>query len=288
MGTALSITAMPVLGRIMTELNIHKSVIGSLTMASAALDDVSGWTILALVSATVRSSFSVAQTLLMVAEIAAYTVFTLWVTRPLLKILARRTLKREGSNMSTTTLTILILVVLASAAITSLIGIFAVFGAFIIGAMLSDEVEFKNAILVRLRDFTSLFFLPVFFANTGLRTDVGSIQGVMMWSLCFLVLAAAIVGKLGGCYIGARLSGLPWRDSLVVGVLMNTRGLMELVAINIGFELGVIPRSVFFMLVLMAVVTTYMTTPLLRRAVKRTALESLVAQSSLMSHGSPT
>jgi Kef-type K+ transport system membrane component KefB len=288
MGTALSITAMPVLGRIMTELNIHKSVIGSLTMASAALDDVSGWTILALVSATVRSSFSVAQTLLMVAEIAAYTVFTLWVTRPLLKILARRTLKREGSNMSTTTLTILILVVLASAAITSLIGIFAVFGAFIIGAMLSDEEEFKNAILVRLRDFTSLFFLPVFFANTGLRTDVGSIQGVMMWSLCFLVLAAAIVGKLGGCYIGARLSGLPWRDSLVVGVLMNTRGLMELVAINIGFELGVIPRSVFFMLVLMAVVTTYMTTPLLRRAVKRTALESLVAQSSLMSHGSPT
>lgn len=266
MATALSITAMPVLGRIMTELNIHRSMIGSLTMASAAIGDAAGWTILALVSATVRSSFSVSQSAIMVAEIAAYAAFTMWVTRPLLKIFARRALKRDGADISTTTLTIVILVVFASAAITSRIGIFAVFGAFLIGAVLSEEEEFKNAVLARLRDFTTLFFLPVFFANTGLRTDVGSIQGVMMWSLCLLVLAAAIVGKLGGCSIGARWSGLPWRDSVVIGILMNTRGLMELVAINIGYELGVIPRSVFFMLVLMAVVTTYMTTPLLRLA----------------------
>jgi Kef-type K+ transport system membrane component KefB len=118
------------------------------------------------------------------------------------------------------------------------------------------------------------FFLPIFFTYTGLRTEIGTMTGVTLWLMCGLVLLAACLGKFGGCTLAARLNGLPWREALMIGVLMNTRALMELIVINIGYDLGVIPKSVFFMLVVMAVVTTYITTPVLRRLVRSSELEA--------------
>src|SRR5260370_26555584 len=125
-----------------------------------------------------------------------------------------------------------------------------------------------------MRDFVTVFFLPIFFTYTGLRADIGTMAGGSLWMMCGLVLLAAFVGKFGGCSIAARLNGLGWREASMIGVMMNTRALMELIVINIGFDLGVIPKSVFFMLVLMAVVTTYMTTPVLRRLARSSEMES--------------
>jgi Kef-type K+ transport system membrane component KefB len=155
---------------------------------------------------------------------------------------------------------------------TSIIGIFAIFGGFMFGAILYDQHELRNAIKQRMQDFVTVFFLPIFFTYTGLRTDLWCVIGPSMWLFCALILIAAITGKLGGCTIAARLSGIPTRESLIIGVMMNTRGLMELIVVNIGYDLGIIPRPAFFMLVLMAVVTTYITTPILRRLLPGTEM----------------
>jgi Kef-type K+ transport system membrane component KefB len=279
MATALSITAIPTLGRIMVELNIQRTYIGSLTITAAAIDDASGWTILTIVSAIVRSNFDIRNSILMVLEIIAYAAFMIFVVRPILKTWISRRL-REETEVSISTLTVILVLVLLSAICTSLIGIFAIFGGFIMGAILYDEVKLAKGLSERLRDFTTAFFLPIFFTYTGLRTDVGSMGGVNLWMLAALILAAAVMGKLGGCAVAARFVGLSWRHASLVGVMMNTRGLMELIVINLGFELGVIPKSALFMLVSMAVITTYMTTPLLGRLLQTTELEPLFSASS--------
>jgi Kef-type K+ transport system membrane component KefB len=162
---------------------------------------------------------------------------------------------------------------LTAAAATNLIGIFSIFGAFFLGAILYDQHEFRAAVQERLRDFVTVFFLPIFFTYTGLRTDIGTMSGSALWVMCGLVLLAAFVGKFGGCSLAARASGLPWREASIIGVMMNTRALMELIVINMGFELGVIPKSVFFMLVVMAVASTYITAPLLRRLIRSSEVE---------------
>jgi len=165
--------------------------------------------------------------------------------------------------------------VLLSAIATNLIGLFSIFGGFLTGAIMHDLHEFRDALIRKLRDFVTVFFLPIFFTYTGLRTDIGTMTGAGMWALCALLLFAAIVGKFGGCAAVARLNGFSWKESCAIGILMNTRALMELVVVNIGLDLGVIPKSVFFMLVVMAVVTTYMTTPLLRLTLRHTELAPL-------------
>ena len=280
MATALSITAMPVLARIMMELNIHRSPIGTVTITAAAIDDASGWIILTAVAAIVRSEFNPLHTLLMILETIAFGLVMYLIVRPILRRWVRRTLDREGSDVSLTTLSALMVIVFASATVTNLIGIFSIFGAFVVGAVLSGEDSFREALGLRLKDFTTAFFLPIFFTYTGLRTDIGSMQGAIGWGICSVIIGAAIAGKLGGCTLAARIAGrLPWKESATIGILMNTRGLMELIVINLGYDLGIIPRSVFFMLVLMAVVTTYMTTPLVRYTIRNTELEDLVEQS---------
>jgi len=182
-------------------------------------------------------------------------------------------MRSGGGEISLSALAFLLILVFTSAAVTNIIGLFSIFGAFIVGAVLYDQHEFREAVMRRLRDFVTVFFLPIFFTYTGLRTDVGTMLGRLMWALCGLVVLVALVGKVGGCTTAALLNGLPWKESLAVGVLMNTRGLMELIAVNLGHDMGVIPKSVFFMLVLMALVTTYMTAPLLRRLIRKTELE---------------
>ena len=280
LATALSITALPILGRMLVEFNLNHTRLGSLTITAAAFDDVAGWVILAVVSALVQSDFQVARTAVMIGLIAIYGGVMVLVVRPVLIRWSASVLDRHGSDLPLSALTIVLVVVLLSAAVTNLLGIFSIFGAFMVGAILYDQHELRDAMLQRLRDFVTVFFLPIFFTYTGLRTDIGTMQGTVAWSLCFLVLAAAVGGKLLGCTMAARLTGFPRREAWAVGILMNTRGLMELIVINIGYDLGVIPRSVFFMLVLMAVVTTYMTTPLLRRVLRQSELEPFFEGSS--------
>ena len=283
--TALSITAIPILGRMMMELNINRTRIGSLTITAAALDDVSGWIILALVTAIARSQFRPMQSALMLLETAGYGLFMVYVARPFLKRWARSAVRHGQGELTLNGLAILLILMFTSAAITNLIGIFSIFGAFILGAVLFDEVEFRDAVRRSLRDFVMVFFLPIFFTYTGLRTDIGTMQGGLLWGLCGLVLLAAIAGKLGGCMAAALTSGLPVREASIIGVLMNTRALMELIVINIGFDLGIIPKSVFFMLVFMAVVTTYMTVPILRFLIGKSELEAHYRASELAKVG---
>jgi Kef-type K+ transport system membrane component KefB len=179
-------------------------------------------------------------------------------------------------------LALLLVIVLASAMATNLIGISAVFGAFFAGAVLSSDEEFRAAVMRRLSDFMTVFFLPIFFTYTGLRTDVGSVGSSWMWVLCGLVIVAAVVGKFVGCGVAAWLSGFSARESACVGTLMNTRGLVELIVINLGYEMRVIPKSVFCMLVLMALVTTVMTTPMLLRLMRGTELEPYIVRSGFL------
>jgi Kef-type K+ transport system membrane component KefB len=280
--TALSITALPVLGRMLTEFNIARTRLGSLTITAAAVDDASGWIILALVTAIVRARFSPLMTLAMIAEALGYALFVIFVARPILCRWTARMLRRSGGELSVSALATLLVIIFLSATITNLIGLFSIFGAFIVGAILYDQHDFREAVSRRLRDFVTVFFLPIFFTYTGLRTDVGTMHGRLMWALCGLLVLTAIAGKIGGCTAAALLNGVTRKEAWSIGVLMNTRGLMELIVINLGHDMGVIPTSVFFMLVVMAVVTTYMTSPLMRRLVRNTELEPYFEQSSFM------
>lgn len=271
MGAAMSITAIPILGRIMIELGINRTRIGALTISSAAMDDAAGWIILAVVTATVRSAFDPLKLSIMVVEVLAFAGFMMFIARPRLIQWSRQAAR--GGVLSLNSLAILLILIFACAIVTNLIGIFSIFGAFFLGAMFYDQHDFVQAIKHRLTDFVTVFFLPIFFTYTGLRTDMGTMTGAAIWGMCGLVLAAAVFGKFGGCSLAARANGLPWRESAIIGVMMNTRALMELIVINIGYDLGVIPKSVFFMLVFMAVFTTYITAPLLRLLVRGSEVE---------------
>jgi Kef-type K+ transport system membrane component KefB len=176
-------------------------------------------------------------------------------------------------------LAVLLVCLLLCAIATNLIGIFAIFGAFLLGAVLSDLEPFRTAVIARLRDFVTAFFLPIFFTYTGLRTDIGTLHGSTMWLVCAAVLAVAIGGKFGGCALAASLSGFSIREAGIIGVMMNTRALMELIVINVGRDLGLIPPNLFCMLVMMAVLTTVMTTPILLTLRRGTELEAPIAAS---------
>lgn len=265
--TAMSITAIPILGRIMIELNINRTRIGALTISAAAIDDAAGWTILALVTAIVRSTFDLVKMAIMVGSVIAYGLIMAFIVRPLVVRWSKAAMKKNDGELSLDSLAVMLILVLASAAVTNLIGIFAIFGGFMMGSILFDQHELREAIRRRVNDFVTTFFLPIFFTYTGLRTDIGEMSGGTLWIFCGLVLAAAIIGKYGACTLAARLNGMGPREASIIGVMMNTRALMELIVINIGYDLGIIPKTVFFMLVFMAVCTTYMTTPILRRLI---------------------
>jgi Kef-type K+ transport system membrane component KefB len=282
MGTALAITAIPVLGRIMLDLGISRARLSTLTIAAAAVGDATGWILLAAVAALARSyrgeegAFHPAHTVGMIAATLAFTLGMVLVARPLLCRWARRAMQAANGELSINALAATLVLVLVCGMATNLIGIFAVFGAFVLGAVLSGEHEFREAINRRLRDLVTALFLPVFFAYTGLRTRVDTLETWQLWGLAAAVSAAAILGKFGGCGVAAWLGGLSPRESALVGAMMNTRGLMELIVINVGKDLGVIPDSVYCMLVLMAIFTTFLTTPLIRYLMPGTELEPLV------------
>jgi Kef-type K+ transport system membrane component KefB len=200
---------------------------------------------------------------------ALWTVFFVaacwFAVRPLLARSTDYLLSRGNGDLTVVGLSAVLVTLFLAAATTNAIGIFAIFGPFVLGAVLSDRHDFRDAVGRRLREIVYALFLPIFFTYTGLRTNVGLLESGRDWMLCMLVVAAAMAGKMLGCGVAARVGGLSWRDCGCVAVMMNTRALMGLIAINVGRDLGVVPDRVFSMLVIMAVVTTLLTTPLLRR-----------------------
>jgi Kef-type K+ transport system membrane component KefB len=277
--TAFSITALPTLGRILLELNLARSKVGVIAIAAAAVNDVVGWLLLALVTTLTASDFIPGRFAFKVLFVVLFTLVSIKVVRPILKRVVRQSNPRNG-DMSANLLGGLLLVVFAGAMVTSKIGIFAIFGGFMMGVILFDEKELVAAWRVRVGDFVTVFFLPIFFTYTGLRTSIGGLDTWADWGLCLAVVAAATVTKLGGAYWAARRSGFDHGGSAMLGFMMNTRGLMELIVINVGFDLGVITAKMFTMLVIMAIVSTVITTPALRRYLSRAGPLPLAARSS--------
>lgn len=271
---ALSITAMPVLGRILIEFNMTRNKIGTLAITAAAMDDAVGWLLFAMISAVAAARFHLGSLLLSVLEVVAYALAMIFIVRPLLVKWTRWVMRDSDGVLSAGALAQLIMFFLASAAITSAIGIFSVFGAFVMGAILHDQKAFCAAVNSRMRDFVTVFFLPVFFTLTGLRTDISSMSGRSAWMVGIVVILVACLGKFGGCFIAGKFSGLSWREAFSIGAMMNTRGLMELIVLNVAYDLGIIPKPVFFIFVIMAVVTTYMAAPVLRYLIRGTEMQA--------------
>ena len=260
---ALSITAVPILGRILMEAGLARSRIGVIAIASAAANDAVGWILLTGVAAVTARQLSWPALGQQIMLLLAYLAVSWWLVRPLLLNIIRRFPATSG-QLSQNLLAVLLMMVFASAMLTSQLGIFAIFGGFMAGVLLHDQHRLVAAWRQRVEDLLMVLLLPIFFTHTGLRTDIGSLMTGELWLWCGGLIVLATVGKLAGCYLAARLAGLPPIESRCIGVLMNTRGLMELIVINLGRELGVIPPAVFTMLVLMAILSTLMTTPLLR------------------------
>lgn len=261
MGAAMSVTAFPVLARILTERNLMRTKVGAVTIACAAVDDVTAWSLLAVVVALVRAEAMEVPLWVTFGGTAAYVAAMFLVVRPLLRRLEDYHATR--GRLTQDILAGVLLALLASAGLTEWLGIHALFGAFMLGAILPREREFVRELTGKIEDVVVVLFLPLFFASTGLKTSIGLVSGAEMWAFCGLVLLVAVAGKFGGSTLAARLTGLGWREAGALGVLMNTRGLMELVILTIGLEIGVISPALFAMMVLMALVTTFMTTPLL-------------------------
>jgi Kef-type K+ transport system membrane component KefB len=258
-GVAMSVTAFPVLARILTDRRIQTSRLGVTALACAAVDDVTAWCLLAFVVSVVKAR--AAGGLFTAGMTLGYLALVILLVRP---FLLRVIQKHERSGVvSRNVLTVVLVGLLLSSLATEYIGIHAVFGAFVLGAIIPAESKIAKELLHRLEDFVVVLFLPAFFAYTGMRTQVGLVSGAGEWLLCLLIIVTACVGKFGGSFAAARLSGIGWRDSAALGVLMNTRGLMELIVLNIGLDLKVISPTLFAMLVMMAIVTTMATTPIL-------------------------
>ncbi len=260
MGISMSITAFPVLVRILQDRGIFKTSLGGTATGCAAVGDVTAWCVLAFVVALVRATNLWAAGLTLALALVFIAVMFFVVKPGLPRWLGRGAL--EAADPGKGALALVIGVVLASALVTELIGIHALFGAFLAGVVMPEEAGFRHKLGVRVESFSSVLLLPLFFAFTGLRTQVGLLNDASGWMVCGVIIAVATAGKLGGSAVTARLTGLQWREALQLGALMNTRGLMELIALNIGYDLGILSPRIFAMLVIMALVTTLMTGPL--------------------------
>lgn len=260
MGAAMSITAFPVLARILTERNLHKTQVGAIAITCAAVDDVSAWCMLAFVVGVARAKGL--EPAMWTAGLAGlYVLVMFFLIRPLVGRIEK--VYDQQGRLSQNVVAAIFLLILASAWTTEAIGIHALFGAFLMGAIMPKGTRFVRHLSEKLEDYTVVFLLPIFFAYMGLKTQINLIDNVELLLLTLLIIAVACAGKFGGSMLAARACGLGWRESSAIGILMNTRGLMELVILNIGRELGVITDAVFAMMVIMALVTTALTTPVL-------------------------
>ena len=238
-----------------------KSFLGITAIGCAAVNDATAWAILAFVVAVARAS-GLASTAACLALLVLFVAIMVWVLRPQLPGWFGTDRTNDGEP-GRATLTAVLIFMTASALATEAMGIHALFGAFLAGVVMPRRNGFREYVLLRLGNFSSLFLLPLFFAFSGLRTRVGLLNDVTSWLVCFAIIGLATAGKLGGTAISARLTGMRWKDAFALGVLMNTRGLVELIALNIGYDLGILPPKIFAVMVLMSLVTTFLTGPLL-------------------------
>lgn len=258
-GTAMSVTAFPVLARIIAERRLTHTVLGTTALACAAVDDVTAWCLLSVVVAVARAA-GLGRAALTLGLSLTFALLMLLVARPLAS--RWRAASRAGAEA---VFVAALLFALLSALTTDAIGVHAIFGAFLAGVVVSANVPARSVIERRLGGLASTLLVPLFFASAGLRTDVTLLSGARSWLACAAIVVVAIAGKLGGGAVAARWTGMTWRDSIALGALMNTRGLMELIVLNVGYELGILSTALFSMMVVMALVTTMMTAPILRR-----------------------
>ena len=261
MGVSMSVTAFPVLARILVERRMLKRPIGAVALACAAVDDVTAWVLIAVASA-VAAAGSGAEVVRTVALASLFCVGMIFVARPLLSRVS--TAYDEAGRVSGGWIALILAGVLLSAWATEEIGIALIFGAFVMGLIMPRNAGLTEDVTRRMEDFVVTLLLPLFFTFTGLRLDIGLLDRPMLWLLAAALLAVALAGKLAGASLAARFSGFDWRSSAVIGTLMNTRGLTELIVLNLALEKGVISQALFAMLVIMALVTTFMAGPALR------------------------
>jgi Kef-type K+ transport system membrane component KefB len=261
MGAAMSITAFPVLARILAERKMLHSRLGTVAIACAAVDDVTGWCILAYIVVLIRAAHSATSIWMTLGGITVFALLMIYVVQRLLQ--GFETAYKKYGHLSENRMAFMMFLVLASALCTERLGIHLLFGAFLMGAIMPKEPQFVRYVLDRFETITVTLLLPLFFAFTGLRTNIGLVKGPEMWIYCGLIILVATAGKLGGSTLAARVTGMPWRESAGLGTLMNARGLMELVILDVGLDIGVISPALFSMMIVMALVTTFMTTPVL-------------------------
>ncbi|AOC95067.1 High-affinity Na(+)/H(+) antiporter NhaS3 [Flavobacterium anhuiense] len=260
MGIAMSITAFPVLARIVQERGMQKTKLGTIAITCAAADDITAWCILAVVIAIVKAG-SLSSSLYVIGMAILYVIIMLKIVRPFLKRVGDLNATRESLNKPV--VAIFFITLLISAYASELIGIHALFGAFLAGAIMPENNKFRNIFIEKVEDVSIIVLLPLFFVFTGLRTQIGLLNDPELWKITGLIILVAVVGKFFGSALAAKFMGQNWKDSLSIGALMNTRGLMELVVLNIGYDLGVLSTEIFTMMVIMALVTTFMTGPAL-------------------------
>jgi Kef-type K+ transport system membrane component KefB len=260
----MSITAFPVLARILDERRMLDTPVGAMALSCAALNDVTAWMLLAFVVAVVTAAGSIATAAWTLVSTAIFGAVMILIVRPLVRPVLKA---REGQDtFSKERMALVIGIAIACALITEIIGIHALFGAFVAGATLPVDDAVRDGLHDRLESFSSVLLLPLFFAFTGLRTQIGLLDNANSWLILAGIITVATAGKLGGTALAARSTGMDGRNAFVLGALMNTRGLMELIALNVGYDLGVISPEIFTVLVLMALVTTAMTSPLVSLA----------------------
>jgi len=259
-GIAMSITAFPVLARIVQERGIQKTRLGTIVITCAAADDITAWCLLAVVIAIVKAG-SFVSALYVIALSVLYVLLMIRIVSPFLKRIAELHTSRE--SLGKPVVAIFFLVLIISSYLTEIIGIHALFGAFMAGAIMPDNMKFRNIFIEKVEDVALVLLLPLFFVFTGLRTEIGLLNDIRLWQITGLIIVVAVAGKFIGSALAAKFVGQGWKDSLTIGALMNTRGLMELVVLNIGYDLGVLSPQIFAMMVIMALSTTFMTGPAL-------------------------
>ena len=259
-GVAMSITAFPVLARILQEKGMTKSHLGVLSLASAANGDVTAWCLLAAVIAIAQSG-TFAGAVYMILFVALFLVFMFFVLRPFLNIIGN--IYRNKEVVTKTIVAFMLLILIISAYVTEVLGVHALFGAFMAGVAMPSNPKFRKILTEKVEDISLAIFLPLFFVSTGLKTQIGLISTHEEWITCLIFILFAVIGKVLGTSVAARVTGESWKNSWLIGSLMNTRGLMELIILTIGYEMGILPPTIFVMLVLMTLVTTIMTGPLM-------------------------
>jgi len=258
-GVAMSITAFPVLARILTDRGMQKTRLGVLALACAAIDDVTAWCLLAFAIGVAHAQPG--RLLFILITTVGFIFFVLLIAKRGALWLVRRQIAKGRTTQDM--FAVVCAALLLSALVTERIGVHALFGAFLLGTVIPHNSVLARDIRARCEDLVVVLLLPVFFAFTGMRTQIGLVHGTRDWTACILIVGVASLGKFGGSFLAARWTGLDWREAASLGVLMNTRGLMELIVLNVGLDLGVLSPVLFTMFVFMAVITTLVTTPIL-------------------------